>query len=122
MIQSILLVEDSVTDAYYLKNILECHGFSVFHAKDAEESLLILEANNIDLILMDIVLPTSSGFALVRYLSKNQQFAHIPVVMCSHKSEESDKIWALKQGAVDYLVKPVPEEILLSKITNLYVC
>jgi len=122
MIQTILLVEDSLTDAYYVRNILECNGFSILHAMNAEDALSILESNNIDLILMDIVLPTNSGFALVRYLSKNQKFAHIPVVVCSHKSQESDKIWALKQGAVDYLVKPVSEHLLLSKITNLYVC
>jgi len=122
MIRSILLVEDSLTDAYYIKNILECNGFSILHATNTEDALTILETNNVDLILLDIVLPTNSGFALVRYLTKNKKFSHIPVLICSHKSEESDKIWALKQGAIDYLVKPVSEQLLLSKINNLYVC
>jgi twitching motility two-component system response regulator PilH len=122
MITSILLVEDSLTDAYYLKSILECHGFQVLHATDAEVSLNILNTHPIDLILMDIVLPTQSGFAFARFLSRKEQFSHIPIIMCSHKSEESDKIWALKQGAVDYLVKPVSQDTLLTKIANLYVC
>ncbi len=121
MIKKVLLVEDSTTDAYYIKNILDSNGFSVTHVTNTEDAIVKLHQHIIDLILLDIVLPTSSGFAFVRQLSKGKQFSHIPVIICSHKSEESDKIWAIKQGALDYLVKPISEEILVSRINNLYV-
>ena len=70
-----------------------------------------------DLILMDIVMPEINGFQATRYLSRQKDTGHIPVIIISGSNQESDKTWGLKLGAKDYLRKPVERELLLEKIS-----
>jgi len=72
-----------------------------------------------DLILMDVVMPGVNGFQATRKLSKTTETSKIPVVMVTTKSQETDRIWGMRQGAVDYLVKPVKEQQLIDKIKQL---
>ncbi|MEL7375190.1 MAG: response regulator, partial [Pseudomonadota bacterium] len=69
-----------------------------------------------DLILMDVVMPGMNGFQATRKLAKHDATAAIPVIVVSSKDQETDRIWALRQGARDYLVKPVAEDALIGKI------
>jgi len=60
-----------------------------------------------DLILMDVVMPGLNGFQATRAISRDAATKHIPIVLCTSKSQETDKIWGMRQGARDYVVKPV---------------
>jgi len=115
-VNKILVVDDSATDRLYLTEMLEKAGFTVITAETGEESLIKAEAELPDFIVMDVIMPGMTGFQATRSLSKNPKTAHIPVVVCSGKSQETDKAWALKMGARDCLPKPVVEADLLAQI------
>ena len=118
-IKSILVVDDSPTERYFLNELLLKHGFTVITAENADDALLKLKITLPDLILMDVVMPGMNGFQLTRRLSKDPTTESIPIIMCTSKSQQTDRIWGLRQGARDYVVKPVKAEDLLEKIAAL---
>ena len=69
-----------------------------------------------DLILMDVVMPGQNGFQLTRAITRDPRYADVPVIMCTSKSQETDRVWGMRQGARDYIVKPVNADELMSKI------
>ena len=71
------------------------------------------------LILMDVVMPGANGFQVTRSIARDPDLANVPIIICSSKNQETDKIWGLRQGARDYLVKPVDPTLLLAKIATL---
>jgi len=112
----VLIIEDSPTDAHVYKKALEAHGFDVLHAESAEVGVPLANTKQPDVILMDIVMPGVNGFQATRELSRDDATKNIPVIMLSTKSQETDRIWALRQGATDYLVKPVPRPVLIDAV------
>lgn len=112
----VLIIEDSPTDALAYRRVLEASGHKVLHASSAEAGLPLAKSESPDVILMDIVMPGVNGFQATRELSKLDSTKHIPIIMLSTKSQETDRIWALRQGANDYLVKPVPRPVLLEAV------
>ncbi|HEX7156773.1 MAG TPA: response regulator [Burkholderiaceae bacterium] len=118
-IKKILVVDDSPTERYFLNEMLIKHGFLVSTAENAEEAMIKLQTQLPDLILMDIVMPGLNGFQFTRQLSKDPATQNIPVIMCTSKSQQTDRIWGLRQGARDYLTKPIRAEDLLEKIAAL---
>ena len=118
-IKSILVVEDSATDRQFLTDLLAKNGYKVVTAQNAEEALAKARELRPDLVLMDVVMPGESGFQATRALSKDEATKKIPVIICSSKGQETDKAWGMKQGARDYVVKPVRGPELLAKITAL---
>lgn len=112
----ILIVDDSPTETHVLKTMLEKHGYQVSVATTGEEGIRLAKEAAPDLILMDIVMPGVNGFQATRKLSKDPETAAIPIVMVSTKDQDTDRIWAKRQGAKDYITKPVTETELLSKI------
>jgi len=112
----ILIVDDSLTDIYVLKMMLERHGHRTSSADNGPDGVKIAHHEHPDIVLMDIVMPGMSGFQAMRLLNKDPATAKIPVVVVTTKSQEADKVWALRQGARDYIIKPVTETDLLSKI------
>lgn len=112
----VLIIEDSPTDALAYRRVLEASGHKVLHASCAEAGLPLAKSESPDVILMDIVMPGVNGFQATRELSKLDSTKHIPIIMLSTKSQETDRIWALRQGANDYLVKPVPRPVLLEAV------
>ncbi len=118
-IKKVLIVDDSPTERYFLTELLTKNGFNVSVAESAEEALLKLKAHTPDLILMDVVMPGQNGFQLTRQLSKDPATQHIPVIMCTSKNQQTDRIWGLRQGARDYITKPVKADDLLGKIAAL---
>ncbi|MGE5338114.1 MAG: response regulator [Gemmatimonadota bacterium] len=118
-IKKVLIVDDSPTERYFLTELLTKNGFNVSAAENAEEALLKLKSHTPDLILMDVVMPGQNGFQLTRQLSKDPATQNIPVIMCTSKNQQTDRIWGLRQGARDYIVKPVRAEELLGKIAAL---
>jgi twitching motility two-component system response regulator PilH len=118
-IKKVLVVDDSPTERYFLTELLTKNGFTVSAAENAEEAVLKLKGQLPDLILMDVVMPGQNGFQLTRQLSKDPATQHIPVIMCTSKNLQTDRIWGLRQGARDYVTKPVKVDELLEKISAL---
>jgi twitching motility two-component system response regulator PilH len=118
-IQKILIVDDSPTERYFLSDILIKNGFSVSTAENGEEALLKIKADKPQLILMDVVMPGQNGFQITRAISKDPDTQDVPIIICTSKGQETDRIWGLRQGAKDYIVKPVDPQELLAKIAAL---
>lgn len=111
----VLIVDDSPTDLHVMRQALEQGGFRTASAADGGEGVRLARELHPDLILMDIVMPGLNGFQATRQLASDPQTRAIPVIMVTSKAQESDRVWGLRQGAVDYLVKPVALDQLLRK-------
>ncbi|HEU0198912.1 MAG TPA: response regulator [Burkholderiaceae bacterium] len=118
-VKRVLVVDDSPTERYFLTELLTKNGFSVASAENAEEAAVKLKNQLPDLILMDVVMPGQNGFQFTRQLSKDPATQHIPIIMCTSKNLQTDRIWGLRQGARDYVTKPIKAEELLEKIAAL---
>ena len=112
----VLIIDDSLTETRVFKSLLEIHGFKVSIACNGQEGIEVAKALVPDIILMDVVMPLLNGFQATRELTRNAITAHIPIIVCSSKSAKTDRLWALRQGAKAYLVKPVRAEELLNTI------
>ncbi|ACB36224.1 response regulator receiver protein [Leptothrix cholodnii SP-6] len=115
-IHNILLVDDSKTELYFLSDLLSRQGFKVRTAENGDEALRRIAEEKPDLILMDVVMPGLNGFQLTRTITRDPQYADVPVIMCTSKNQETDKVWGMRQGARDYVVKPVNPDELMQKI------
>ncbi|HSQ68620.1 MAG TPA: response regulator [Steroidobacteraceae bacterium] len=111
----VLIVDDSPTEVHVMQKALEQHGFRTAAAADGDEAIRKARELHPDLILMDIVMPGLNGFQATRELANDPQTRRIPVIMVTSKSQESDRVWGLRQGAVDYIVKPVSMDLLVQK-------
>jgi twitching motility two-component system response regulator PilH len=118
-VQKILVVDDSKTELYYLRDLLAKAGYSVTTAESAEQCFAALADDKPDLILMDVVMPGQNGFQITRAVSRDPATANIPIIMCTSKNQETDRVWAMRQGARDYVTKPVNADELLGKIKAL---
>jgi twitching motility two-component system response regulator PilH len=112
----VLIVDDSPTEQHVFCKLLERHGYDTVIANDGEEAIAIAVQTQPDVIVMDVVMPGMNGFQATRRLSKNPATAAIPVVIVSSKGQETDRIWGLRQGASQYLVKPVAEKQLIAAV------
>ena len=115
-ISKILLVDDSKTELHFLSEMLGKRGYLVRTAASGEEAMRKLGEEKPDLILMDVVMPGQNGFQLTRSITRDPRYSDVPVIMCTSKNQETDRVWGLRQGAKDYVVKPVQAEELLAKI------
>jgi twitching motility two-component system response regulator PilH len=115
-IQKILLVDDSKTELHYLSELLGKRGYAVRTAENGEEAMRRLGEDTPDLILMDVEIPGQNGYQLTRSITRDPRFANVPVIICTSKKQETDKVWGMRQGARDYIVKPVDADELVAKI------
>jgi twitching motility two-component system response regulator PilH len=120
-ISKILVVDDSPTDRTYVSELLASSGYQVITANDGTEGVEKAHADRPDLVLMDVVMPGINGFQATRAISTSTDTKHIPVIICTTKNQETDKVWGMRQGARDYLVKPINRDELLGKIQSLAV-
>jgi twitching motility two-component system response regulator PilH len=110
---TILVIDDSLTEREYLREILESTGFQVLTAINGEEALNTLKTNQPDIIFLDIVMPQMNGYEVCRKIKENPKTKSVPIIICSAKSEEFDRYWGMKQGADAYITKPFrPKELL----------
>ena len=118
-IKKILVVDDSATERHNLSEMLSKSGYQVVTLESGDEAVAKTQEIMPDLILMDVVMPGLNGFQATRSIAKNEATKHIPIILCTTKGQETDKIWGLRQGAKDYVVKPVAAADLLQKIAAL---
>ena len=114
----ILIIDDSPTEAHVFKNMLTNNNIEVSVAKTGEEGIEKAIEMKPDCILMDVVMPGKNGFQATRDLSRNPATSSIPVIIITTKDQETDKIWGMRQGARDYIVKPAEERDLIERINN----
>ncbi len=114
----ILLIEDSPTDAHAYGAVLRSNGHDVRTASSGEEGMEMAQTHAPDVIIMDIVMPGVNGFQATRELRRRSDTSSIPIIMMSTKDQETDRIWGLRQGAFDYLVKPVKKRALLQCVDS----
>lgn len=113
----VLVVDDSPTETHVLRTLLEKNGHSVLTAADGAQGVETAKQALPDVVLMDVVMPVLNGFQATRQLSRDPQTANIPVIMVTTKDQETDRSWGLRQGAKDYVTKPIDTKELLAKIT-----
>jgi twitching motility two-component system response regulator PilH len=118
-VKKILVVDDSPTERAFIQNLLVKNGYEVVLADSGENGIAKAKSEKPDLVLMDVVMPGLNGFQATRTISRDEETKHIPVMICTTKSQETDKIWGMRQGARDYVMKPIVEEELLAKIAAL---
>jgi len=118
-VKSILVIDDSPTERHVLVDLLTRNGYQVITAENGEDGIEKAKSELPDLILMDVVMPGLNGYQATRTLTRDEKTKHIPVIVCTSKNQETDKIWGLRQGAQDYMTKPINSEELLAKIAAL---
>ena len=115
-IKKILIVDDSATDRQFLIETLSKQGYQCVVAQNGDEGIAKSKTELPDLILMDIIMPGTDGFKATRAITHDEATKHIPVIVCTSKKLETDKVWGMRQGAKDYLVKPIDAKELMAKI------
>lgn len=111
----ILVVEDSATELQFIKNILKEANHEIITAGDGEEAEQKARSENVELIILDIIMPKKNGFQVCRDLRTDKKCGDVPIIMVSSKDQESDKAWGLKQGANEYIMKPyIPLDLLIA--------
>jgi len=114
----ILIVDDSPAQLQNLCKIVEQGGHQTVTAESGEAAIELATDERPELILMDIVMPGMSGYQTTRKLNSNELTRHIPVILVSTKDGEADRAWGLRQGATEYVTKPVNPAKLLSAISE----
>ena len=115
----ILIVDDSPTEMYKLTGMLEKHGHEVLKAENGADGVALARLEKPDVVLLDIVMPGLNGFQATRQLTKDPETGNIPVIVVTTKDQETDMVWAQRQGAKGYLTKPVDEEQLILKVKKI---
>lgn len=115
-INKILVVDDSPTERHFLVDLLTKKGYTVVTAENGAQAIATAKQDLPDLILMDVVMPGPNGFQATRTMSRDPLTQNIPIIICTSKNQDSDRIWGLRQGARDYLIKPIDADELFAKI------
>ena len=111
----VLIVDDDIRNVFALASALEAHGLEVLYADNGREGIAKLEANeDIDLVLMDIMMPELDGDATTRMIREMPQFADLPIISLTAKAMRGDRENSLAAGASDYVSKPVDLDHLLN--------
>ena len=114
----ILIVDDSPVQLYQLRKLVEQGGHQALTVDSGEKALEAADEHAPEVILMDIVMPGMSGYTATRKLGKRPSTRHIPVIFVTGRDSETDRDWGLRQGASEYVTKPVNPNILLTAISE----
>ena len=119
VVNKILVAEDSKTEQLHLRQLLEASGYEVAVVDSGAAALEHIERSIPDLILMDIIMEGGDGYQACRKLKRNDETKDIPIIMVSSKSNEVDRKWAMKLGALDYIVKPYVDADLVQRLSEI---
>jgi len=117
--QKILVVDDEIVNVQVLMNQLSLEGYEVFTALQGEDVFQIIKENDIDLLILDIMMPGMSGYEVCQRLRNKYTLMELPILMLTAKNQLQDKMLAFNAGANDYLVKPCDKQELLSRVKTL---
>ncbi len=112
----ILIAEDSITDLQFIKNALQETGYEILTASNGDEAEQKVRLEMVDLIILDVVMPKKNGFQVCRSLKRDEKYRHIPIILITSKTQDSDRFWGLKQGADEYVTKPFEPTDLLEAV------
>jgi twitching motility two-component system response regulator PilH len=118
-VKKILIADDSPSDRQFLLEKLSKHGYECIMAESGAEAIAKSKSEHPDLILMDVIMPGTNGYEATRTITRDEATRTIPVILCTAKDQETDRLWGLRQGARDYVTKPVDVNSLLEKIAAL---
>ncbi|MBE0648245.1 MAG: response regulator [Bacteroidales bacterium] len=118
---TILIVEDSKTQAAYLQSILEMENYKTRIASNGEEAIKMIEQEQPAMVLTDVIMPLMDGFTLCREIRKEERFANIPVILLTALADPRDIIKGLESGADNFIPKPFTEEYLLTQIESILI-
>lgn len=113
---TVLIVDDSPTETTIFRSTLVKAGFRVETAVNGEDGVQAAQRLHPDVILMDVVMPGLNGFQATRMLKRDPATAQIPVIIVTTKDQQTDRTWGMRQGADDYLVKPVDPQVLVARV------
>ncbi|MGB3639489.1 MAG: response regulator [Rivularia sp. (in: cyanobacteria)] len=117
---TVLIVEDSLSELELMSHYLDNGDYKIVKSTSAKQAFDIALKDNIDVIVTDVVMPEMSGFELCRLLKRNPVTQKLPIILCTSKNLELDKLWGMKQGASAYLTKPYNREQLLNTIQSVF--
>ena len=115
---TVLVVEDTLSEQELIANYLRDGGYTVIAASNGQEALSKIVGKDIDVVLTDLVMPDMSGLELCRSLKKNPETKDVPIIACTSKNQELDKLWGMKQGINVYLTKPFTREDILRAVRS----
>ncbi len=115
---TVLVVEDTPSEMELINSYLKESGYSVINASDAKEALDKANQLKPDVVITDVVMPGMSGFELCRSLKKNPGTEKLPIIVCSSKNQELDRLWAMKQGADAYVTKPFNRDDIVKAVKS----
>lgn len=113
---TILVIDDSPSEMVKFREILSRYDYQMLEAPNGETGIAMASSHLPDLILMDVVMPEMNGFQATRKIARNPKTRHIPIVIVSTKDQETDRVWGKRQGAKEYLTKPIDEHELIRVI------
>ena len=113
--RKVLIVDDDLRNAFAITSILELYGLTVIHTSDGDQCIEALRScGDIDLVLMDVMMPEMDGYATTAAIRSMAQFASLPVIAVTARAMQGDRDKSLAAGASDYVTKPVDTEELLN--------
>ena len=113
----VLVVDDEIVNQQVLKNVLTLNGYTVFQAYSGKETLACLDSGqSFDLVLLDVMMPSMSGYEVCEKIRETQPPNELPIIMLSAKNQIEDLLTGLEAGANDYLTKPISKEELLARL------
>jgi twitching motility two-component system response regulator PilH len=115
---TIMIVDDTPSELALMQSVVQRLGHSVIPAQNGKIAVQLAAQHKPNLVLLDIVMPEQDGFVTCRQIKKGEETSHIPIILVSSKSGDSDKFWGMKQGASDYLTKPFDPDQLAESINR----
>ena len=118
LMRTVLVVEDTPSEMELLSHYLRESGYAVINAISAQEALNKAIELKPDVIVTDVVMPGMSGFELCRSLKKHPETEKVPIIICTSKGQEIDRLWGMRQGADVYITKPFTREQLVRAVRS----
>ena len=113
---TVLVIDDSPSEMAKFRDMLSKNNYQVLEASNGEQGYQMAVDHLPDVILMDVVMPEMNGFQATRKITRGKTTAHIPIIMISTKNQETDRVWGKRQGAKEYITKPIDESGLVQII------
>lgn len=116
---TILIVEDAPSEMALMRSYIIDEGYNIITANTGKEALVKILSEKPNLVITDLVMPEMNGLELCRSLKKNPQTKNLPIIACTSKNQEIDKLWGMKQGIDIYITKPYTKEQIINAIYSL---